>query len=349
MNRRVTSHDVARLAGVSQSTVSLVLNGRVDVRIPEGTRQRVIEAAKELHYSKNAAARALVTGKTHRIGIVPIGPHSFLEQGTYYSDLMQGVLQGALQTSYNLLLHSSYYLDWYALYQDIMGGGADGVLLIGRHPKDELTLALLEASYPMVCVSYQPDKEPYLSIDCDNEMGGYLAVQHLLELGHRRIGYFCGFESNSWVEDRCQGARRALAEAGLPNDCLLLLPDSPDSNFTPQSYCEQALVLLEQTAPPITAFIFNYEEGAQQMAEALPEYGIRVPQDVSIISFNSTSVSERSSPTLTSVWQPLVEIGKTAVEMLIGSVEGNNAPSSVKRFPMRLDIRESSGPVASPL
>ncbi|HLK58433.1 MAG TPA: LacI family DNA-binding transcriptional regulator [Chthonomonadaceae bacterium] len=339
---RISSHDVARKAGVSQSTVSLVLNGRSDVRIPESTRQRVLEAARELNYARNAAARALVTGKTHRIGVLPIHPRCFLDHGSYYGNLITGIIAGALRFNYNLLLHSAFHPNWRDTYEDILSGSADGVLLIGRPPRDELTLALLEARYPTVCISYHPDASEYHSVDCDNITGGYLAAQHLLELGHRHLLYDDSDDPDySWIQERRQGILRALEDAGLDASHLL-------SFGGPVARTGQLLKVLRADKNAPTALLFNDEVGAKGVAEALPNYGFRVPEDVSILNFNSTAISAHARPPLTSIGQPLGDIGEGAVEMLIGIVEGHDVPYGTRRFPMHLDIRASTAPAPTP-
>ena len=115
MKRRVSSHDVARHAGVSQSTVSLVLSGRAGTRISAETRQRVLDAAQHLNYTINVAARALVTGRTNRLAVVPIHPGGLLDRDMYYGQVLNGITLGALNANHNLLLHSANYPDWQTL------------------------------------------------------------------------------------------------------------------------------------------------------------------------------------------------------------------------------------------
>ena len=342
MRRRVNSHDVARTAGVSQSTVSLVLSGRTDARIPAATRDRVLAAARELNYSRNAVARALVTGKTNRIGIVAAHPEDFLSQENYYSELLKGVMQGVLADNYNLLFHSAQYADWHALLEDILSGGTDGVLLVGRSRDDSLTAALYQAQFPTVCVSYLPDLPHYYAVDCDNETGGTLAAQHLLSLGHRRMGVLYPDFKASWPEERVRGMQKALREAGLPDQALL--------RFSESDYYKSELVLRQiaeqhRAADPLTALFFFDEWYPQHIAEYLPSLGLRVPQDVSIISFNSTEVSARTRPPLTSIYQPLTEIGAAAAALLIELLQNTDLEPGVRRLPVRLDIRESTHPV----
>src|SRR5579862_4297829 len=211
--RRINSHDVARKAGVSQSAVSLVLSGRKNTRISDETRLRILDAAQQLNYSPNSVARALVTGKTHRISIVPNHPNSFGDRGTYYTTVLAGVMAGALECDYNVLLHSAHHPDWQSLRNEILNGAADGVLLVGRNADDELTASLLEARFPTMCVSFHPDYPNFYSVDCDNIEGGRIAAQHLISLGHRHIAFVYSNE-NSWSRDRRTGAMLAMDEAG---------------------------------------------------------------------------------------------------------------------------------------
>src|SRR5580700_5199363 len=122
VKRRINSHDVARHAGVSQSAVSLVLSGRQNTRISDETRRRIVDSARQLNYSPNSAARALVTGKTQRISIVPNHPNSFGNRGMYYGTVLAGVMTGALECSYNLLMHSAQHPDWQSLRREILNG-----------------------------------------------------------------------------------------------------------------------------------------------------------------------------------------------------------------------------------
>ena len=340
MQRRTTSHDVARVAGVSQSTVSLVLNGRANTRISESTRQRVLEAARALNYTRNTAAHAIVTGRTHRFGIVPIHPRAFMDHNAYYGTLTTSFIDGAFRHGYNLLLHSVAYAHWEELYRDICSGSTDGVILIGRTSNDPLTHALLEADFPTVCVSYQPRAPIFYSVDCDNMMGGYLAVQHLLSLGHRRIGYFRPSQGFSWEMQRYEGAKRAIAEADLPADSLYFLGDG-NSAPTAENVIDLLCDLPDTRRP--TALICQDDQQGEHLIRSLPHRGLRVPHDIALISFNSTEICGRSNPRQTSVWQPLAQIGGAAVDMLVDIFEGKAITSSTLRFPMCLNIRESCG------
>lgn len=339
--QRVRMIDVAKAAGVSRTTASFVLNGR-DAAIPLETKQRVLQAAHQMGYRRNASAFALATGRTNRIGIVLNDPASFAHYDLYWYNVVSGVTSAAYQHNYNLLLHSAHYTDWHALYGEALSKTADGMLLIGRFEGDELTTALIEAGVPAVCVSYHSDHPGCYSVDCDNEQGGYLALQHLLRLGHEQIAFFYPGDAISWGRERHQGAVRAMQDAGLPVENLRTFAWKETSG--PMSeWLESALTFLQTARPRPTAFVCCEEARARNLVEALPGLGIRVPDDMAAISFNSTAQSAGASPPITSVGQPLVEIGAAAVEMLIQRIEGRDQQERCRRFPMWLDVRESCG------
>lgn len=337
--KRVRMVDVAQAAGVSRTTASLVLNGRAKTIAAE-TRQRVLQAAQQMGYSRHATALALRTGRTQRIGIVLNEPEDFDEHDAYFSTVLAGITKGALRQNYNLVLHSCHYKDWRELYSDILSPVADGVLLVGRVVEDPLTPALLDAGFPCVCISYQVPRPDCYSVDCDNVQGGYLAAQHLIQMGHRQIAFFHPREIVHWGRDRLAGARQAAVEAGLSPQSFHLY--QWDGAPTEES-CHTAIQFLKTCRPHPTALICCDELKSQSITECLPAAGIRVPEDLAVVSFNSTEHSARTRPPLTSVAQPLREIGFTAVEMLVDLIEGREVAKRCRRFPMSLDVRESSG------
>src|SRR6266487_1783011 len=131
-SQRVRMIDVARAAGVSQTTASFVLNN-LDVSIPADTRERVLLAARDMGYRPHAGARALATGRTHRLGLVLNESESFRAADSYFVEIIGGIIHGAVQHERDLLLHSANYPDMSALHQDIVGGSTDGVLVVGRY------------------------------------------------------------------------------------------------------------------------------------------------------------------------------------------------------------------------
>lgn len=324
-----------------------MLNNRCD-SIPVETQERVVAAAQRLQYRPHLAARALATGKTRRIGIALNQPESFSTRDTYFNEILEGIIQRATDHDRNVLLLSAHYPSWQMLYADITGGSVDGVLQISRFVTDELTPALLSADFPLVCVSFHTDDPSCLSVDCDNEAGGYLAARHLLDLGHRRLAVLYPGEEVSWGTERLAGIRRALGEEGCEvADEAVLRWD--ERSLPSAEWVADAVEWFVGLEPRPTGLICCDEVRARTFAEMLPDVGLQVPGDVSIISFNATEISERCTPPLTSVRQPLDEIGKAAVDLLLGRIRREPAVRSILRFPMHLEMREScAGPATGP-
>ncbi|MDX1934082.1 MAG: LacI family DNA-binding transcriptional regulator [Capsulimonadales bacterium] len=339
--RRADSSDVAVRAGVSRSTVSKVLNGRETDRIPPDTRQRVLQAARELNYVRNNRAHALVTGRTQRIGVALNHPDGFRRQGDYHRAVLEGVFAGAVECNHNLLFHAAHHPDWRALYTDIVGGSADGVLLVGSHPDDELAPALIESGFPAVFLSHTPlarDSEERLRchvVDCDNVEAGRLVAAHLIQLGHRHIAFAIEMSSpriTDWQHDRIHGIREFLDRSG--SQCRLDILFAQGATET----VRQALRLRP------TALILTNDGISQEVLNGLQAQHIRVPQDMSVINFNSTENCRRATVPLTSVWQPLHEIGLCAMQRVVSILSGEIIEPEVTRFPVRLDVRQSTGP-----
>lgn len=339
-SKRVRMIDVANAANVSATTASFVLNGR-EASIPPETRQRVLKMAHLMNYRPHAAARALATGRTYRLGVVLNTSDSFGSGDSYITGILGGIMGAAPQQGYNLLLHTTRYNDGNALRDDILSGSEDGVLLVGRYESDALTLALLQAEFPTVCVSYHVNHPSCYSVDCDNERGGFLALQHLLNLGHRRIAFLYPGGTVSWGQERLAGAQRALAEAGGEAE-LLPFPWS-ETALPSAGWCEATVETIRAMPEPPTAMVCCDEGRARQIEERMPKFGIRVPEDMAMVCFNSTEISDRAHPPLTSVFQPLQEIGAAAVEMLVGLIEEVVPPECCQRLPVSLDVRVSCG------
>ncbi len=341
---RITLRDVAADAGVSVTTASFVLNDQ-DYAIAVRTQQRVREAAERLGYRPHSNARALATGRTQRLGIVLSSPEVLVSPGAYHAKVLFGIMAAAPLINYNLILHSASYPDWRYLYGDITSGVADGVMLIGRHYNDELTDALLDNHFPTVCVSYNTHHPECISVDCDNAAGINTAVEYLKNLGHRSIGMLIDAYDGirSWDEERLASFQVSTARAGVRGAAYRVPVEycggCGDSGFL------RNLLLNDRSE---TGFIVGSEVLARQVEQIALECGVQVPNELSVISINSTEVSENAVVPITSLWQPLNEIGAAAVNLLNDIISGRGHTNHHIRFEMRLDVRESCAPGPDP-
>ncbi len=344
--KRVRMSDVAKAAGVSRTTASFVLSGK-DCAIPEVTRLKVRKIAEQMQYRPNATARSLVTGKTYRLSVVLNLPenfhNSFSMMDRYFTEVISGVQTGAWKKGYNLLLHTIEHPDWQHLRDDILSGASDGCILIARFADDPLTTSLVEANFPTVCVSYRIDHPGCCFVDAENRQGGDRAMEYLLSLGHRRIAFLYPGDHSSWGWERKEGVLDALRRASLPESALVSY--SWQENRNPEScwLMEVREKLLKDPNRP-TAIICCDESRACWFTEHLPEAGLRVPEDISVLGFNSTIISQRTTPPTTSVAQSLTEIGNAAVHVLDEILEGKLSAGMEHRFPMQLHIRQSTAP-----
>ncbi|CCW36063.1 transcriptional regulator, LacI family [Chthonomonas calidirosea] len=333
--QRVRIQDVAEVAGVSPTTVSLVFNGRAH-SIPEATKRHVREVALRIGYRPHAAARALATGKTQRIGVILNTPDSLVYQSAYHSPILSSILASLPRYDYNMVLHSAHFPDWQSQAADIQSGLADGAILIGREGADPLTFALLENGFPIVCISYHVDHPACFAVDCDNEGGVQMALEHFLSIGRKRI--FCAIPqtASSWTKERTQSAVRFAQQHP---EIELLVADWPSmGDHTPTAWIDA----LKQLPFFPDALLIDSEYIGRNFVESAVAQGLHIPEDIAVITINSTEISATAHPPISSLWQPLDEIAATAVEMLVAIINGQLPSERIRRFPMRLDVRAST-------
>lgn len=339
MSARATITDVARLAGVSKVTVSYVLNGRgTEARISVETQKRVVDAAAELHYSPNVIARSMLSGRLDTLGVVFQHAAYFADRSDFTMDLMLGVTTGALQCEHNLMLHTKPVKDAAEEAVELMNGSVSGVLVL-RDEDDPVVNILLDRGFPVVLFFSRVKNPAVPFVDADNWQGGRLATQHLLDLGHTRLGMVTGPPHSRSSADRLAGFRSVLAERG-------------------KSYYEQDILTLDimnveglktyLDRPGRPTAVFCYSDlYAFHLLRAAAELGISVPGDLSVVGFDSVDACERSAPPLTSVRQPVAEIAVTAVQILSRLTKGQRPEKTQVTFGTSLDVRSSTAPPRS--
>lgn len=331
----VTLRDVAAKAGVSPVVVSRVLHNRaLNVGVSEATAQRVRDAAKELGYRRNVAAISFRTQQTMSIGLFHgIGTaRQTLEGGTkYFASLMDGLLAGAFEHGYSILLCPKLLGD--APDAGINDGRCDGLILYNVESTKTNARMLQECTQPFVLI-HSPGSDfgcDVPSVRCDNREGMSLALGHLVELGHRRIAYVHDSHFGSReVADRLALFKEISHELGL---------DLTDDDVYPTSDFDGCL------DGGYTAVIAFHDGIAGRVMARAQEVGLMVPEQLSVVGFDSTSYCRELSPQLTSVSQPLQEMGQRAVEMLMTVLRGARPEPMEIVMPCTLDVRASTGPV----
>lgn len=339
-------HEVAKVAGVSASTVSNVINGRAGKMRAE-TRRRVLDAIERLRYTPNSAARQLKSGQNTTLGlIIPSAANPF------WGAVAHHVERAARQNGYRLLIcNAERDLDVEARYAEtLLGSGVTGVILGSSplnfdHLRDLIGRGLKIAAFDQRVRDVE--KGVTCAVGVDQELGGMLATQHLVGLGHERIGVVTGpVRTNSRIA-RVDGVRTALARAGLALPDDLLWQGGGVTGFGDMEGFELGRLgireLLSRDDPPTAIFCGNdmYALGAYAGARDL---GYKVPDDVSIVGFDDIAISEIVHPPLTTVRQPIQAMAEVVVRLLVRHV-GEGAREDDEAFvvvPPQLIVRGST-------
>lgn len=323
----VRIQDVARTAGVSVSTVSRVLNGKVDVA--EETQQRVLGVIKDMGYSSTLAARSMRSSRTNLIGlIVPDVEHA------YSLEVLKGANHAIAVTKYDLLIYTTGTFQKQDTafreqhYVSLLNGTiTDGVIVVTPSANSFSTNA------PIVSIDPHQIGEDFPCIYADHYQGASEAVRYLVSLGHRRIAYITG-RVGMQNDQRYHAYCDMLAEAGIPYDPDLVV----EGDYSIQTGAECARVLLRLADRPTAIFAAN-DQSALGALEVAKELGVRVPEDLSLVGFDN--IPDARYYGLTTVEQPLARMGAMAVEMLIDLIEGRIQEKSILKIPTQFVIRQS--------
>jgi LacI family transcriptional regulator len=341
LNRKVTSKQVAERAGVSQTTVSFVLNNTAGMSISEETRQRVLQACRELNYVPHVAARALARGHSTNIALVLIRPHAQVFSDPYIPNIITGLNQVTQQHGYRILVEQLAEPDIEAISSLMRGGEAAGTLISGWYDELVPTVSqLVNKGYPVVFMG-QPDALendlPYVAIDHLSAVR--TLIQHLIDLGHRRIACITYAPlADLQVSERLHIYRATLAGVGLPvEDDLLRI-----GAFDPESGYAAAQSLLDLPTPPDAIYGMNDLMALGAMS-AIQERGLRIPDDVAVVGYDDMRFSRFTFPPLTTVKAPEIELGQHAGEMLLRMVQKKKRhPEPISLLP-ELIVRASCG------
>jgi DNA-binding LacI/PurR family transcriptional regulator len=344
-----TLEQVAALAGVSRATVSRVVNGSPGVS--PVVRAQVERAVAKLGYVPNRAARSLVTRRADSVALVVSEPHARFFSEPFFAGMVRGVSGALAETGVQLLLLIAQDLadrpgdhpgsppdspdspgdhpggcpqappaGRGRLERYVVGGHVDGVLLASLHGDDPLPATLERAGVPAVLVG-RPAADrgaPASYVDADNRGGARAAVGHLAGRGRRRIATITGPLDMGVGLDRLDGYRDGLAAAALDADPGLVEP----GDFTEEGGAAATARLLERPGPPVDAIFAASDLMAAGALRALRAAGRRVPEDVAVVGFEDSAVARYAQPPLTTVRQPIEEMGRQATRLLLATMAG---------------------------
>jgi LacI family transcriptional regulator len=331
----LTIEEIASMASVSRSTVSRVLNDHPSVR--PAVRERVRRVIEERGYAPHAAARSLASRRTSVIALVIPRSAGQIFADPFFPQVIQGITEACNARRYFLMLSMLTGELERGFYQQIVRGQHfDGVIMLSSDVDDPILPLLVQDGTPLVLVGRHPYFDTLSWVDVENRDGAREAVSYLIGLGHTRIATITGPLQMAAAMDRRDGYKQALLEAGLPIEPSLML----EGDFT-QEGGRAAMTRLLGLQPRPSAVFAAGDSMALGALSAIQEAGLSVPKDISLVGFDDLPGVAYGNPPLTTVRQPIYEIGAAAAALLIDRLEGGDHEPVQTRKPTQLVVRQS--------
>lgn len=338
-----TIRDVAQLAKTSTAAVSAALNGAAPgkIRVGAETRARIVAAARELGYTSHRVARNQALGRIGALGIVLPYVSGFVDRNPFCSEVINATTRCAIIAGYNVMLHTALGDVWNAFRpEDIVDTRADGYLLVLPDPASPVVEHLHRKRIPYAALIYAPENAEVFAVNADERQGGRLATEHLLSLGHRRIGHLTGDPMVATSLQRRQGYFDAMTAAGLEADPCWVIPADFDDE-TGFRAMQQVLSLPSDRRP--TAVFCANDLCAGGALRAVREAGLRVPEDIALVGYDDTEYAVLTDPPLTSIRMPIAEMCNAAVELIHNQILGRGGDRQ-RVLAVTLSVRASTAP-----
>lgn len=312
---KTTVNDIAKHAGVAQSTVSKVLNNYPHVN--KDTKRRVLDAIEELHFRPDPIARSLVTNRSNTIGLIVSDISN-----PFYSESSKIILEYAKEIGYSVIIYNSGKDNIKESIQNLYDRRVDGVLIASIRRKEMIPKELQERNFPVLFYNQIIDKKKIDYVNIDDEYGATIAVEHLIEFGHNKIAYISGPINRSTYYNRYVGYKNTLAIKGIPVDKNLIYVGDTDINIL-----NKQLDNILEFKP--TSIFASSDAIAFDVLSILLNRGLRVPDDISVIGYGDTSFSSHAYVNLTTISQNIVKMSKIALEEIISIIEKKNLPKCI--------------------
>ncbi|HPG38956.1 MAG TPA: LacI family DNA-binding transcriptional regulator [bacterium] len=333
---KTTISDIANRANVSKMTVSRVLSGKGPVS-PK-TAERINAIIDEMGYQPNLIARSLSSKRTMIIGvIIPKIQHMFLDN--YIAQILSGITDIALQNNYRIMLcpiepRPDRSMEYINLAKSKL---FDGMILVKAKLDDPNINALAESDFPFVLVNYKKFSKKLNFVDSRNVEGATMAIKYLYDSGHRDIAFVAGSIDETNAKDRLKGYLDTIKELGLEyNENWIVYGD-----FNKEKAFQEAQKILNCSKRPTAIFCAD-DSMAIGVIERLRQEGLRVPNDIAVMGFDDIEIAEYIKPALTTIRQPIYELGKTASQSLLNLINGKQKPPLHKLLDVKLIKRESA-------
>lgn len=338
----MNSNEVAKLAGVSRSTVSRVINNYTNV--PEETRKRVLEVIKQNNYVPHASARVLAGADSKIIGLFMVDRKTstngkLVSRSSYFSPFMSGVIDNAAKLGYHVLAYtigkeSDYNNVKEVFYNKTIAGG----IFIGQQT-DDYIIDVIKDGFKVALIDHDDSDEKIpknsIIVNADNFSGAYKATQYLISIGHKKIAHISGNPGQLSTNQRIDGYKKALSENKIRFESKYLVK----GNFMRESGYTATKQLLSNCSP--TAIFYANDSMAIGGMEAIKELGLSIPKDISIIGFDDIEIASFVQPSLTTVQLPLESMCASAVDTLINSIKNKTDYYARYIMPVELIKRNS--------
>jgi len=333
--KRLTLDEIAKLAGVSRATVSRVVNDYPHIK-PE-VRERIQAIITQTGFQPNLIARSLASDRSGIIGLVIPNTPRMVFTDPFFPTLIQGITRATnrLNITLSLFLFQTKDEEARTIRTILNTGLLDGLIITADRKEESFVPKFVKHGVSFVLIGRPETNSDITFVDTDNVSGGYLATEHLIKLGHKRVGII-GANENTAGDDRIAGYQKALHDYGFALDPTLIT----FGDFSMQSGYEAMHLLLP--AKPDAVFIAS-DTMALGALRALREVGLRVPEDIAIVGFDDLPPAQQADPPLTTIQHPIEQLGVTAVELLSKMLNGVDAPPTHIILPAKLIIRASCG------
>lgn len=328
---------VAKLAHVSRSVVSRVLNDHPNVS--DAARERVMKIVRKYNYRPNSVARSLATNSSHEIGVLVTQSEDEALGSAFWMQMHRGIFEESKQRGYFVSLSYVSPANGEDLNNFILNDRRlDGYILLTQEVTDMVGRDLFDKNVPIVLVGHVPRKKKISSVDVDNVKGGKLAAEHLLQLGHKKIGVMLASLDKKESRDRLKGFSEVHRQAGIDfsDDQIEIVDYQFRAGY-------QAMTKWIESKNDLTAVFCASDTIAMGALLAARQLGKKVPEDYAVIGFDDLSFAEFTYPPLTTIHQPIFQKGKKAAHLLINEIEDEDSDRKKINLDPQLVIRESCG------
>lgn len=333
--KRLNIRDIAKLSGVSASTVSRVLNG--SEKISEKTRKQVFEVINKYGFKPNMVARNLAINKTYNIGIIIPQNDTTIYSSSFFHEALNGACSVFSQHGYNALISSGYPTELDAIKRLISTSCIDGILLLRSIVNDPIIKYLYDEKFPFVVIGTCIENPHIYSVDNDNVKAAYDLALHLYSTGKRRIAFIGSSDTSVFIVKRLEGYKKLLTEKGIDYN-----PEYIKLGLVTEDYGYEAMrEMLDSKTPPDAVMVMD-ESICVGVMKTINEYGLRVPEQIAVACFNESAYTRYSKPSLTTVSLNFYQLGSFAAKTILSLLQGEKVEEGCRYVSHLITIREST-------